>query len=60
MNTEKEPQEMKNNKKKQDIGMWIVYGFSVGAIIGLIFGDLVTGMLIGMSLGVVIGAIVNM
>ena len=60
MNTEKDPQEMKNNKKKQDIGMWIVYGFGIGAIVGLIFSDLVTGMLIGMSLGVVIGAIVNM
>lgn len=60
MNTEKDHQEMKNNKKKQDIGMWIVYGFSIGAIVGLIFGDLVTGMLIGISLGVVIGAIVNM
>ena len=60
MNTEKDPQEIKNNRKKQDIGMWIVYGFGIGAIVGLIFSDLVTGMLIGMSLGVVIGAIVNM
>ena len=59
MNTEKDTQKRKNNKKKQDIGIWIVYGFSIGAIVGLIFGDLVTGMLLGMSFGVVIGAIAN-
>ena len=60
MNTEKDIQKRKNNKKKQDTGMWIVYGFGIGVIVGLIFGDLVTGMLLGMSLGVLIGAIANM
>ncbi|MGD8405264.1 MAG: hypothetical protein PVJ21_16495 [Anaerolineales bacterium] len=59
MNAEKDTQEGTQNKKKQDIGTWIVYGLMIGTLTGIVFGDITKGMIIGISLGIVIGAIAN-
>lgn len=59
MNAEKDTQEDIQDKKKQDIGVWIVYGLMFGTLAGIVFGDIAKGMIIGISLGIVVGAIAN-
>jgi len=59
MNIGKDTQERISNKKKRDIGQWIIYGLLIGTLAGIIFGDLTKGMILGISLGIVIGALAN-
>ncbi len=59
MNIGKDTQERINNKKKRDIGQWIIYGLLIGTLAGIIFGDLTKGMIFGISLGIVISALAN-
>ena len=49
--------EEKNDKKRPDVGAWMIWGLLGGTIVGILFGNLPLGMIAGICFGVVIGSI---